>query len=117
MEGEDEEAIAMHERMAKLYPVWRWMLGRTYALAGRTEDARRIAADLEAEEQDPFGAFGLALLYTALGENDDAFRWLAYEPPHAWVPWAAVDPILEIPRDDPRFHDFLRRLNLPNFQD
>jgi serine/threonine-protein kinase len=114
-EGRYEEAIATHERMAELYPVWRWLLGRTYAQAGRMEDARRLAAQLESEEQSSMSAFGLAVLYASLGENDDSFRWLEYEPPHAWVPWGAIDPILELPRDDPRFQDFLRELNLPNF--
>jgi serine/threonine-protein kinase len=116
-EGRYEEAIATHERMAELYPVWRWLLGRTYAQAGRMEDARRLAAQLESEEQSSMSAFGLAVLYASLGENDDSFRWLEYEPPHAWVAWGAIDPVLELPRDDPRFQDFLRRLNLPNFPD
>ena len=53
---------------------------------------------------------GLQLAY---GENDDAFRWLVHEPPHAWVPWAVVDPLFPIPRDDPRFQEFLDRLKLP----
>ncbi len=113
MEGRFEEAIATHERLAEMYPVWRSRLGVTYALAGRTEDARRIAAELEAQEQDPFGALGMAELYAALEENDDAFRWLANEPPHAWLPWAAVDPMRLMPRDDPRFQEFLDRLKLP----
>jgi serine/threonine-protein kinase len=114
-EGRYDEAIATHERMAELYPIWRWLLGRTYAQAGRMEDARQLAAQLESEEQSSMSAFGLAVLYASLGENDDSFRWLEYEPPHAWVPWGAIDPVLELPRDDPRFQDFLRRLNLPNF--
>jgi len=116
-EGRYDEAIATHERMAELFPVWRWLLGRTYAQAGRIEDARQLAAQLESEEQSSMSAFGLAVLYASLGENDDSFRWLEYEPPHAWVAWGAIDPVLELPRDDPRFQDFLRRLNLPNFQD
>jgi serine/threonine-protein kinase len=114
-EGRYDEAIATHERMAELYPVWRWLLGRTYAKAGRMEDARQLAAQLESEEQSSMSAFGLAVLYAALGANDASFRWLEYEPPHAWVAWGAVDPVLELPRDDPRFQDFLRKLNLPNF--
>lgn len=113
LEGRYEEAIEAHERLVELHPVWMWVLGQTYAYAGRTEDARRIAAELEMKEQDPFGALGMASLYSALGENDDAFRWLAREPPHAWVPWASVDPMFPIPRDDPRFQEFLDRLNLP----
>jgi TolB-like protein/Tfp pilus assembly protein PilF len=114
-EGRYEEAMATHERMAELYPIWRWLLGRTYAQAGRLEDARQLAAQLESEEQTSMSAFGLAVLYATLGENDDSFRWLEYDPPHAWVPWGVIDPILELPREDPRFQDFLRRLNLPNF--
>jgi tetratricopeptide (TPR) repeat protein len=116
-EGRYDEAIATHERMAELYPIWRWLLGRTYAKAGRMEDARQLAAQLESEEQTSMSAFGLAVLYATLGENDDSFRWLEYDPPHAWVAWGAIDPVLELPRDDPRFQDFLRRLNLPNFPD
>jgi Flp pilus assembly protein TadD len=113
MEGRFEEAIAAHERLAELYPVWRADLGVTYARAGRMEDARRIAAELESQEQDPFGALRMAKLYGALGENDDAFRWLAKEPPHAWLPWVAVGPMRLMPRDDPRFQEFLDRLDLP----
>ncbi len=113
LESRYDEAIAAHERLVEIHPVWRWVLGVTYAFAGRTEDARRIAAELESQEQDPFGAFGIASLYGALGENDDVFRWLAHEPPHAWVPWAVVDPMFPIPRDDPRFQEFLDRLDLP----
>ncbi len=112
-EGRYDEAIATHERMAELYPIWRWLLGRTYALADRTEDARQLAAQLESEEQSSMGAFGLAILYATLRENDDSFRWLEYEPPHAWVAWGAVDPVLELPRDDPRFQDLLRLMNFP----
>jgi len=29
LDGRHEEAIAVHERLAKLYPVWRWVLGQT----------------------------------------------------------------------------------------
>jgi serine/threonine-protein kinase len=113
MEGRQDEAIDTMEELAELYPVWRWMLGRTYAHTGRMEEARRIASELEAQELLPFDALGLAVLYSAMGETDDAYQWLAHEPPHAWVPWVAVDPILGFPRDDPRFQEFLDRLNLP----
>ncbi|MFQ5889207.1 MAG: hypothetical protein ACE5JR_04040 [Gemmatimonadota bacterium] len=83
-------------------------------MAGRRDEARKIRDELEKEEASPFSALGRVVLYTALGENDGAFRWLDYEPHHAWVPWLAVDPVLVPPRDDPRFQDFLRRLNLPS---
>jgi len=113
LQGRHDEAVVTHERMAELYPIWRWLLGKTYVRAGRVEDARRLAAQLEVEPQTSMSAFGLAILYAALGENDDAFRWLAYDPPHAWVPWGVIDPVLELPKDDPRFEEFKASLNLP----
>lgn len=73
-------------------------------------------AELEEQEVTPWNAFSLAVVYTALGEKDDAFRWLAYERPHAWIPWIRTGsfwkPLWDDP-DDPRFQDLLRRMNLP----
>ncbi len=110
--GEYDEAIAAHEKMAAINPVWKHALGRTYALAGRTDDARRILRELEAQPPTSWGAIGLADLHAALGNTDEAFRWLQYDPPHAWLPWSRNNPALEPLRDDPRFQDLLRRLSL-----
>ncbi len=111
--GMYEDAIALHEKVVTINSSWKWALGRTYADAGREEDAQRILAELEEEEVTPWNALGLAIVNSALGEYDEAYRWLAYEPPHAWLPWTTIDPLLTVPRDDPRFSDLLRRLNLP----
>jgi serine/threonine protein kinase/tetratricopeptide (TPR) repeat protein len=111
--GRYDEAIAAHERLFALTPLGAWPLGRTYALAGREDEARAIAAQSEAAPPTPIGAFGLAVLYTALGENDAAFRWLNYEHPFAWVPWVNSFPWFDPLRDDPRYQDLLRRMNLP----
>ncbi len=114
--GVYEEAIAAHQELTKIAPLWRFALGCTYAQAGRRDEARKILTELEKEETTPFGAWGLAYLYTALGEKDDAFRWLAYEKPHAFFPWLRVSPHFEPLRSDPRFKDLLRRLNLPDLE-
>jgi TolB-like protein/Flp pilus assembly protein TadD/tRNA A-37 threonylcarbamoyl transferase component Bud32 len=111
--GQYDEAIAAHEKMVGINRRWRFALGRTYALVGRTDDARRILEELEAEPPTSWGAIGLADLHTALGNRDEAFRWLNYEPPHGWLPWSRVNPALEPLRQDPRFHELLRRMNLP----
>jgi TolB-like protein/Tfp pilus assembly protein PilF len=113
LEGEHDKAIEYHERMVAANPRWRWLLGRSYAEAGRIDEARAILAELEAEEPTSWNAIGLVVLNTALGEIDAAFRWMDYEQPHAWVPWLTIDPVLIAPRDDPRFDEFLERLNLP----
>lgn len=61
----------------------------------------------------PFLAYGLFQLAADLGETDKAFRWAAYEPPHAFFPWIAVEPNVGPLRVDPRFAEVLQRLKLP----
>ena len=58
---------------------------------------------------------GLAEIYAALGEKDEALRWLeaAYEQRNGYLPWIGQDPFLALLRDDPRFEVLLRRLNVP----
>ena len=117
MEGRHDEAIATHERMAELYPFLRWLAGATYARAGRAEEARRIAAEIEAGDVTGFEAFGLAVLYGALGDVDATYRWLVHEPNHAWRAAVAIDPIVGVPAEvlvHPRFKEFLERLDLPD---
>ncbi|MCZ6916495.1 MAG: tetratricopeptide repeat protein, partial [Gemmatimonadetes bacterium] len=114
--GMHEEAIAIARKAVEVAPAWSWVLGRIYALAGRGDEARRIVAELQEQEVTPWSAFSLAVVHAALGEKDEAFRWLDYERPHAWIPWVRVDhmwkPLWDDP-DDPRFQDLLRRMNLP----
>ena len=111
--GMHEEAIAAHEKMASVTPWWSYALGVTYARTGNISGAEKILVELEKAEATPWGAFTLISLNGALGNLDEAFRWLDYEQPHAWIPWVAVMPEFEPLRDDPRFKDFLERLNLP----
>ena len=116
MDGLHEEAIATHERMVEFHPYMRWMLGVTYARAGRTEEARQIAREIEAGEIIPLFAFGLATLHGALGDVEATHRWLTYEPNHAWRIGVAIDPMMGIPREvlsDPIFEEFMARLDLP----
>ncbi len=53
-----------------------------------------------------------AIIHSALGEKDQAFEWLekAYQA-HDTVMFK-VEPNYDPLRDDPRFHDLLRRINL-----
>jgi hypothetical protein len=87
-------------------------LGHTYARAGRTEDALRILRELEAQPPTPFNARGLAVIHAALGNRDEAMRWLEFEPAHHWVAWNAAVGLWEAYRDEPRFQAVLRRMNL-----
>ncbi len=110
-----EEAIAAHEQLATVRPTWSEPLGRTYARAGRTEDARRILRQIEAQPPSSWNAYSLALLNAELGNLDEAFRWLEYDPPHAWLAWvvSSQNTYLWKPyQEDPRYQALLRRMNL-----
>lgn len=111
--GRIEEAIEAHEKLYDLYPLWSMSLGRTYVKAGRIEDAEKLLRELEQAPVIPFTAIGRAVLHASLGNNDEAFKWLNYEPHHSWAAWSAVMPEFSALRDDPRYAKFLERLNLP----
>lgn len=112
--GKVDSAVAVHERMAELNPRFRGLLARTYALVGREDRARGIAADMEAGAMTPWTAFALAAIYTALGDKDEAFHWLQYRPAHAWLPWIRSQGFWFEPlQDDPRMVPLLEEMNLP----
>jgi eukaryotic-like serine/threonine-protein kinase len=92
-------------------------LGYAYAAAGSRGQAETMLAVIKDLHRRGFASSGsVAILYGALGEPDHAFAWLekAYEE-HApeltylKVPGRRFAPL----QSDPRFADFLRRMNLP----
>jgi tetratricopeptide (TPR) repeat protein len=113
-QGRYEEAVEAHTKAGDLSPLWKYGLGQTYALAGRKKEALNVAAELEAEGKK-WDTAGIAEIYAALGETDKAFEWLetAYEKRHPFLPWIGVNPSYVSLKDDPRFQDLLKRMNLP----
>jgi tetratricopeptide (TPR) repeat protein len=113
--GRTDDAIEAHKKVAEVSPAWKWVLGCTYDNSGHRDEAEKILQELEKSEVNSFIALGLAVLNGALGNMDEAFKWLAYEPHHPWIPWVAVIPDWAKPfRDDPRFEEFVKKLNLPD---
>jgi TolB-like protein/Tfp pilus assembly protein PilF len=112
--GMYKEAIEAHRKAVAINPSWKYALGRTYALAGRKDEARRILVELENEEPNSFRAWAKAVVYTALGDNDKAFQALNFQPEHGWIPWFSVDPEFFPLRNDPRYKELLRKWNLPD---
>ncbi len=113
--GMYEEAIKAHQRAGVLSRDGKSALGRTYALAGRQDEARLVLAELEADPTH-WDTWFIAQIYAVLGEKDEAFRWLeaAFEPPrHPYVPWIRYPHAFKPLHDDPRFGDLLRRMNFP----
>jgi TolB-like protein len=64
------------------------------------------------ENPDPYIA---ARMYAYLGDKDQAIAWLekAYNKHHMFLHMLSWSPAWDPLRDDPRYHDLLRRMNLP----
>src|SRR5436190_2634006 len=85
------------------------------ALSGRRREAEALVAELEARARARYvtpGAF--CIPPPGLRNIDQVFHWLerAYEDRRGWLTYLRVDPIFDPVKDDPRFAEFLRRMNL-----
>ncbi len=90
-------------------------LAHAYAAAGRMRQALRELTVLKQSLPAPDRAFQVALVYTALGDNDQAFEWLnnACHERSYFVTFIKTDPRMDSLRSDPRYSDLLRRMGLP----
>jgi len=61
-------------------------------------------------------SYSIAESYMRVGEKQKAFEWLdkAYEEHDSGLVSAAVEPMFEPIRTDPRFKDIVKRMKLPN---
>jgi tetratricopeptide (TPR) repeat protein len=90
-------------------------VGCAYALAGRREEAMDIIRQFdEAVESQYIPAYYYAAIYGSLNDADKAFYYLdkAFEERHLHVVWEVTHPKYDGIRDDPRWKDHLKRLNL-----
>jgi tetratricopeptide (TPR) repeat protein len=90
-------------------------LGYVYAVSGETGKAERVIEELKRESsQSHVSPWGIALIYTGLGDKDRAFEWLdkAYEARAFDLQYLKVDPRFEGLRSDSRFQKLLRRMGL-----
>ncbi len=113
--GRYEEAIAELRGALKSSTMFEHTaseLANALAVAGKREEALEV---LDRVEYIPWRTLGTALVYTGLGEKDEAFRWLekAIELRAPFVILLKVDPRFDSLRSDPRFLKLLRQMNLP----
>ncbi len=117
--GEQEEAIAQFHQAVALSggsPPTIAALGHTYALVGRREKALKILNELgQLSKQRYVSPLHLAVVNAALGDRDQAFRFLekAVEKRAQFLIYLKVEPAFDVLRSDPRFQSLLRRLNFP----
>ena len=89
-------------------------LGAAYAKAGERESAQAILRRLETSKE--YVAPGeLAVLYTALGEREEAFAAFerAYAAHDLQLQFLGADPSFDSLLGDPRFQDLMKRVGLP----
>jgi adenylate cyclase len=112
--GMHQEAIAAALHLAELNAErGNTELVTAYALAGQRVLASEIVAGLD---RDTFDPRRLANCYLALGDEERALHELeaAYESHRSTLPWVRVHGgPFDALRDQPRFQDLLRKMNLP----
>jgi hypothetical protein len=91
-------------------------LGRTFALSGKQDEARRILRSLhELAARRYVSPFELASIHFALDQTEEGFQWLtkAFQDRCFELICLRVDPRWESLRRNPRFHKLFDQLGLP----
>jgi adenylate cyclase len=113
--GDFNEAVALYEKAQAVTHFTSAGLAITYARMGRRPEAQRILNELVEKAQTQYvAAERIASVYVALGQNDEAFRWLerAFNEHSANLYTFAFHPEFRALRSDPRFTDLLRRIGI-----
>jgi TolB-like protein/tetratricopeptide (TPR) repeat protein len=117
--GRNAEAIAAAEKaveITKRSGVTLGDLGHVYATTGKQAQAQAVIKELE-EKYVRKEAIGqdIAAIYAGLGEKDNAFEWLEkdLQVQNDRLPNIRWELQFESLRDESRFKDLLRRMNLP----
>ncbi|MGH2374875.1 MAG: tetratricopeptide repeat protein, partial [bacterium] len=112
-QGMFEKAIAVYKNAAGAGILTMGSLGYVYALSGKTDEARRVLAELrDLAKQRYVSSIRFAVVYLGLGENDQVFQWLdrAFEERDGFLAYLKVEPRFDTLRGDPRFGDLMLRV-------
>jgi TolB-like protein/Flp pilus assembly protein TadD len=113
--GNFPEAIALYTKAQEATQLPSSGLAITYALMGQQIQARTILAQLvQAREKRYVSTPLIAAVSTALGDKEEAFRWLerAYEEHSGVLQWIAFLPEFRALHSDVRFSQLLRRIGV-----
>jgi tetratricopeptide (TPR) repeat protein len=112
--GNFDEAIGLYTKAQEATHLPSGGLAITYTRMGRQMEARNILAQLvRAREKRYVSAPLIAAVAVALGDKENAFRWLetAYEEHSGILQWIAFLPEFRALHSDARFPQLLRRIN------
>ncbi len=119
--GQYAEAVAEFQKARALSGnrLFRDLLIRSLVESGKRDEAVKLLGEFQSDvTRRGVPNAGLALAYGALGEKDKAFALLdkiiAERNPHARL--LSVNPIWDDLRDDPRFADLVRRVELAKLE-
>jgi tetratricopeptide (TPR) repeat protein len=109
------EAIAIFQKAQQITGAPQPGLAITYARMGRQAESRQILEELKKIAATKYiAAEEIAAVYVALGEKDEAYKWLerGYTDHGGAFHAIAVRPVFRTLHSDPRFWDILRRIGL-----
>ena len=110
------EAVATFQELNRVAPDnGLAFLGRAYALAGKTDEAQKILAQLkEPSARRYVSSYSVAMVYAGLGDKEQTLAWLekGYQQRVWQMVFLKVEPELDGLRSDPRFEDLMRRVGL-----
>jgi tetratricopeptide (TPR) repeat protein len=114
-----EQAIELCEKSLQSDPTnppFLTLAGYAYAKDGQRQKAEEIIKRWkEIAKTQYVSHYWIAPIYAALGERNEAFAELekAFAERDYFMPRLKVDPFMDALRDDPRFKEMLKRMNLP----
>jgi TolB-like protein/Tfp pilus assembly protein PilF len=117
--GRFQEAIAELQVASELSgasSLYLAMLGHAFAVSDNSAEAQKILNQLiEQSSRSYVSSYGVAEVYSGLGDKDQAFEWLekAYEERARTMVMLKVEPELDPVRSDTRFQHLLQRMNFP----
>jgi len=96
-------------------PIYMAQVGVAYAAARRNTEALGVIDQLQKVARKSYvSSYGLAQIYAALGDKQQAMKWLqsAYDERAVWMAYLKVDPVLDPVHSEPRFQDLVRQMGL-----
>jgi len=113
--GDVPAAISTYKKAALLEdtPILPGFLGHSYAVMGRREEATNLLTAMLAKAKVSYvPPYAVALIYTGLGQRDEAFEWLekAFIEHSQWQAWLRIIPEFDILRSDPRLKSLSQRI-------
>ncbi|OUR94632.1 hypothetical protein A9Q87_03075 [Flavobacteriales bacterium 34_180_T64] len=114
-QGRTKEGLEILKQASDINPGWKYFgYGSALIQSGYLNEGKAIIKELENMPITAYGAFCLGLMYTELGDFDNAIKWFSHDSKHGWYPWIRVYAKNTDLLKNPRFLELIQELNLPD---